>query len=53
MDEAQAESLGWWCIHGATILTALHAVHEGQHPDLVYAELYANAEVTDHSKDDD
>lgn len=50
-EQAPAKSLGWWTIHGATLLSALHAVHEGGHPDLVYAELYANSEI--HSAEDD
>ena len=37
--------LGWWCISGETLLEALQRVHQGEDPDLVYAELYANSEV--------
>lgn len=40
--------LGWWFIHGDNFLAALHAVAEGEDPDLIYAELYANAEIEDH-----
>lgn len=39
--------LGWWIIHGSNLLTALHMVAQGDDPDLVYAELYANAEIDD------
>lgn len=39
--------LGWWIIHGDNLLTALHMVAQGDDPDLVYAELYANAEIDD------
>lgn len=39
--------LGWWIIHGNNLLTALHMVAQGDDPDLVYAELYANAEIDD------
>jgi hypothetical protein len=39
--------LGWWIIHGENLLTALHMVAQGDDPDLVYAELYANAEIDD------
>jgi hypothetical protein len=39
--------LGWWIIHGDNFLTALHMVAQGDDPDLVYAELYANAEIDD------
>lgn len=43
--ELTPASLGWWRIHGSTLLLALHEVHEGGHPDVVYAELYANADI--------
>ena len=39
--------LGWWAIHGDTIMQALRAVAAGEDPDLVYAELYANARSED------
>ena len=39
--------LGWWIIHGENLLTALNMVAQGDDPDLVYAELYANAEIDD------
>lgn len=39
--------LGWWVIHGENLLAALHFVAQGEDPDLVYAELYANAEIDD------
>lgn len=39
--------LGWWLIHGDNLLSALYAVAEGEDPDWVYAELYANAEIDD------
>lgn len=35
----------WWTIHGSTLLEALHRAHDGEDPDLVYAELYANSEA--------
>jgi hypothetical protein len=37
--------LGWWVIHGSTILDALRRACAGEDPDLLYAELYANCEV--------
>jgi len=40
------DSLGWWCISGTDLLAALHRVHDGEHPDITYAELYANSDVT-------
>ena len=39
--------LGWWIIHGDNLLTALHMVAQGDDPDLVYAELFATAEIDD------
>lgn len=33
----------WWTISERVILELLHKVHAGEHPDDVYAELYANA----------
>lgn len=53
MPEDAPESLGWWTIHGSTLLTALHEVAKGSHPDVVYAEMYANAEVKTYSDDDE
>lgn len=44
--------LGWWFIHGDNFLAALYAVAEGEDPDMVYAELYANAEIEDHREND-
>lgn len=37
--------LGWWTIHGDDLMDMLRAVADGQHPDLVYAEAYANGQV--------
>lgn len=37
--------LGWWTISGETLLDALRAVADGEDPDMVYAELYANSDV--------
>ena len=42
--------LGWWCIHGEAILEMLHRVADGEDPDLIYAEFYANS---DHEQVDD
>ncbi len=41
--------LGWWTIHGETLLEALREAAETGQPDLVYAELYANSEHEDYS----
>lgn len=36
--------LGWWSLSGEDFLTALHRVHDGEDPDLVYVEYYANSD---------
>lgn len=41
-----AEAMGWWTIAGEELLAALHRVHDGDDPDVVYAELYANSKAT-------
>lgn len=38
-------SLGWWAIEGDALLAALRRCETGEKADLVYAELYANADV--------
>lgn len=38
-------SLGWHAISGEDLLAALRRCENGEKADLVYAELYANAEV--------
>jgi hypothetical protein len=38
-------SLGWWVVSGDTYLQDLRRVAEGENPDLVYAEAYANATI--------
>jgi hypothetical protein len=34
----------WWTIAESQIRAMLKRVHDGEHPDDVYAEFYANAE---------
>lgn len=34
--------MGWWVINGHALLAALRRVQQGDDPDIVYAELYAN-----------
>lgn len=34
----------WWAINGAEFRRALQMVADGEDPDLVYAEFYANTE---------
>jgi len=35
----------WWTIHGETIMEALKRAANGEDPDMIYAELYANSEL--------
>ncbi len=44
----ERDRLGWWCIAGAELLDALRRAHQGEDPDMVYAELYANSDVTNY-----
>lgn len=37
--------MGWWTIRGDAFLDALQRAHEGEDPDMIYAELYANSEI--------
>lgn len=43
--------MGWWCISGESLLEALYDAHHGDHPDVVYAELYVNSDHTDYGED--
>lgn len=36
--------MGWWTIDGDALIDALRRCADGEDPDLVYAELYANTE---------
>lgn len=42
----------WWCIHEDELLGALRKCHQGEDPDVVYAEIYANSDHT-YPEDDD
>lgn len=37
----------WWCIAERDLLAMLRAVSDGEDPDAVYAEAFANAERDD------
>lgn len=37
--------LGWWVIHAEEIMEMLNKVAEGDTPDIVFAEMYANSEI--------
>ena len=39
------KDLGWWVICGEELLNALRRANAGEDPDLLYTELYANAEA--------
>lgn len=38
-------TLGWWAISGEALLEMLRRVSNGEDPDMVYAEEYANSQV--------
>ena len=44
--------LGWHVISGELLLDSLVRVSEGEDPDWVYAELWANADHEDYRDDD-
>lgn len=48
-----AEPLGWHVIAGEHLLELLRRVRDGEDPDLVYAEEWANAEHEPVGADDD
>jgi hypothetical protein len=43
--DTREANLGWWVISGEDFLRDLRRVAEGENPDLVYAEAYANADI--------
>lgn len=43
----------WWAISGEAILNMLHRVHQGEDPDLVYIEEYANTDDHEHIEPED
>lgn len=47
------DRLGWWTIAGSELLAALRRAHDGEHPDVVYAELYVNSDHENVSGADD
>ncbi len=44
--------LGWWAISGEAFMDALRRVADGETPEWVYAEYYANSDH-EHPEDDD
>lgn len=49
----ESRPLGFWAISGEALLAMLRRAHAGEDPDLVYAEEYANSDVTDYRKPQD
>ena len=39
-----SSELGWWTISGEAFLDALRRAHQGEDPDILYAEHYANSD---------
>lgn len=44
MTDDDRDPMGWWTISGSELLAALRRAHNGDDPDIVYAELYANSD---------
>jgi hypothetical protein len=44
MGRLMTGDLGWWTISGEALLDLLRRCHDGEDPDLVYAEAYANCD---------
>lgn len=42
------DTLGWWTLSGQALMDALRRVQDGDDPDVVYAELYANSDHEDY-----
>ena len=42
---SESDPLQWWTISGSEFLRALRLVAEGNDPELVYTEFYANSET--------
>lgn len=40
--------MGWWAISGEAFMEALRRAHDGEDPDLLYAEHYANSDHEDY-----
>ena len=45
---SEADPLGWWTIAGSELLRLLQQAHDGEDPDVLLAEVYANSGVTDY-----
>lgn len=40
----EEDRLGWWTISGTALLGLLRRAHDGEDPDMLYAEEYVNAD---------
>jgi len=43
---------GWWVIHGDELMEAFQKCFEGEDPEFVYIELYANGDVREEGDED-
>ena len=43
----------WWAINGQVLLDALHQVRNGDDPDVVYLELFANSDTEEVGEETD
>lgn len=41
-------AMGWWVVSGKNLLAMLRRAHDGEDPDLIYAEEYANSDHESH-----
>lgn len=39
------KSLGWWTLSGEEFMKAMRRAHDGEDPEMIYAEYYANSKV--------
>lgn len=51
-DGGYTSTMGWWTISGESLMEMLREVHSGGDPDLVYAEHYANSQITTYEDGD-
>lgn len=42
--DKEADPLGYWVLDGTTLLSLLRRVRDGEDPDQIYLEEYANAD---------
>lgn len=43
----------WWTIYGEELMNLLKRAHDGEDPDLLYTEAYANSDVESFKEDED